>query len=485
MGAIFSVASSGAGMLTGCAGSLLGTCCGTMVCKACSCACVLPNKAASIFYLVLMTVTVGAALLFGMRGGDIVIGGTTDQDEVNYLEKAREQMIHTATGKDLWDSRFWCAKEHPDGWVICCADVCGGSFAVYRFSFVLCLFFSLMTLLTLGTTRIGAKAHRGFWFAKVALLVGLLVSSLFIDNQDLQNYREVARYLSFAFLLMQLLLVIDFGYTWNETWIGYDDESDSDSMCGWKLAIVVCAFLLYAGSLTGWVLMYAVFGPSECPAQQTLISVTLIACVALTVVSCTRIAPHGTLLTSATVTAYATFLCYSALSSHPDPTCNPQAAHDEGNSPAELILGLVIGSVSMASTAYNATRSKQAMLGSAQGSEMTKPLDAGAGGRDPEAATGAASTDDEEVGPESWWYFHLMMVACSFYMAMLVTDWSSEPARINGAPALDTAGTYSVSLASFWVKALSLIVCLLMYAWTLLAPYLLREHRDFGIEFDF
>ena len=46
----------------------------------------------------------------------------------------------------------------------------------------------------------------------------------------------------------------------------------------------------------------------------------------LTIVSCTRIAPHGTLLTSAVVTAYATFLCFSALASHPDASCNPQAA---------------------------------------------------------------------------------------------------------------------------------------------------------------
>ena len=91
MGAIFSVASSGAGMLTGCAGSLLGTCFGTMACKACSCACVVPRKAASVIYLVLLTVTVVAALAFGMRGGDIVIGGTTDQDEVSALEKARER----------------------------------------------------------------------------------------------------------------------------------------------------------------------------------------------------------------------------------------------------------------------------------------------------------------------------------------------------------------------------------------------------------
>ena len=99
---------------------------------------------------------------------------------------------------------------------------------------------------------------------------------------------------------------------------------------------------------------------------------------------------------------------------------------------------------------------------------------------------GGGSEGDGEVGAESWWIFHLMMVACSFYMAMLLTDWSSEPARVDGIPTVDTTGSpYAVSLPSFWVKVVSQWVCLLMYAWTLLAPYLLREHRDFGIEFDF
>ena len=42
-----------------------------------------------------------------------------------------------------------------------CEDVCGGDFAVYRFSFTLCLFFAAMTLLCAGTSKLGARTHRG------------------------------------------------------------------------------------------------------------------------------------------------------------------------------------------------------------------------------------------------------------------------------------------------------------------------------------
>ena len=81
---------------------------------------------------------------------------------------------------------------------------------------------------------------------------------------------------------------------------------------------------LYAASLGGWVFLFVVFGSSACPAQQTLISLTLLFCLGLTALSCSKIAPHGTLLTSAVITAYASYLTYSALSSRP--------AHQDGGS---------------------------------------------------------------------------------------------------------------------------------------------------------
>jgi len=79
-----------------------------------------------------------------------------------------------------------------------------------------------------------------------------------------------------------------------------------------------------------------------------------------------------------------------------------------------------------------------------------------------------------------------MMVACSMYMGMLLTDWSSQPAytKDNVPAMIESDDEYNVSYGSFWVKIVSQWVCLLMYAWTLLAPYMLRDYRDFGIEFD-
>ena len=144
-------------------------------------------------------------------------------------------------------------------------------------------------------------------------------------------------------------------------------------------------------------------------------------------------APHGTILTSAVVTSYASFLCYSALASNPDKHCNPLA---EGSmeSGTDLVMGLLVAGISIAVTANSATGSKTAIVGTKQGSELTTTLEDGT-----VKESSSAEADGEEFGKvsfgiESWWYYHVMMIACSLYMSMLLTDWSNMPAEKNGAP---------------------------------------------------
>lgn len=302
-------------------------------------------------------------------------------------------------------------------------------------------------------------------------------------------YRDFARVASCLFLVVQILLLIDFGYRCNEWLVEMDEKSESESPCwNWKMAILAGAFALYSCSIAMWVLESNFFGKlqplsggamppqdASCAPQQAIISLTIIVTIALSIVSCTKIAPHGTLLTSAVVTIYASYLCYSALASHPDPSCNPWADRKDG-SVTDLLVGFIVFAISMASTAWSLTGSKEAFIGKASGNDLTASLETGGSSSD---ATPSPNDDDEEaVGPESWWYYHLMMVVCSFYMAMLLTDWSTQSVDQH-------AGAHSVSILSFWVKILSQWVCLAMYAWTLLAPYLLRNVRDFGVEFDF
>lgn len=462
-----------------CCGSLLGSCAATAACKACSCACAVSQKTSSIIYVVIMVFTTFMAIGFRYSDQDIVIGGSTNQTEEQSLIDQAKSYIDGGKVKDegqqWWNERFGCAPAHPTGWIICCANTCGGVYSVYRFSFMLCVFFAAMVLLTAGKTKLGAGAHRGFWLAKAVVLIGLLVSTLFISNETMEQYRQAARYLSFGFLLMQILLLIDFAYTWNETWLTYGEDSDDDGISGWRLGIVLSSLALYALSVAGWVLLFLNIGDS-CDGEKTLISITILLCVALSAVSCSKVAPHGTLLTSAVVTIYCTFLCFSALSSNPNGDCNPIGNSD--CSVFSLIVGMIVAGVSMASSAFSATNSKDVLVGrsetsTADDNKATELL----------GGAGSSGDDDDEIQPESHWYTHVMMAMCSLYMAMLLTDWSTAgyDAPVSGCGAVNLDN----DMSSFWVKMVAQWVCFLLYGWTLLAPYLLREHRDFGIEFDF
>ena len=235
-----------------CCGSLLGSCAATAACKACSCACTVSQKTSSIIYVVIMVFTTFMAIGFRYSDQDIVIGGSTNQTEEQSLIDQAKSYIDGGKVKDegqqWWNERFGCAPAHPTGWIICCANTCGGVYSVYRFSFMLCVFFAAMVLLTAGKTKLGAGAHRGFWLAKAVVLIGLLVSTLFISNETMEQYRQAARYLSFGFLLMQILLLIDFAYTWNETWLTYGEDSDDDGISGWRCVAASAAASLLATS---------------------------------------------------------------------------------------------------------------------------------------------------------------------------------------------------------------------------------------------
>ena len=108
MGALISAPLS---MAATCGGSLLGSCCASMACKACSCACTLTQRVSSFVYLGLVYIFLIAAYTFKYQGGPIVIGGSTNATESSILDKMRHAAMDQTVGQisDRWNSNFWCA----------------------------------------------------------------------------------------------------------------------------------------------------------------------------------------------------------------------------------------------------------------------------------------------------------------------------------------------------------------------------------------
>lgn len=76
---------------------------------------------------------------------------------------------------------------------------------------------------------IGAKSSRdaragiqnGFWGIKYLLVIGITVGAFFIPNNGFGTFWMWIGLLGgIAFILVQLVLLVDFAHSWAEAWVG-------------------------------------------------------------------------------------------------------------------------------------------------------------------------------------------------------------------------------------------------------------------------
>lgn len=407
---------------------------------------------------------------------------------------------------------------------------CQGDAAVYRISFVLAVFFFIMMI---GSKVFGEGFHAGLWGVKLFIYIGMMVGCFFIDNSVFNNsgYAWVSRITSALFLVLQILILVEFGYKWNESWVnkayeGALTDYDGPSNKSYLYYILACAGVMYIGSIVGIVLMFVYYGKpreglaseDDCGTHNFFIAWTLISVIAMTALSLFREqlvgeGHRGAILPAAVISAYCTYLLWSAMNSDPNFICNPSYNPDNGGpSTANVVLGLLVATISLMYTAYSASvnagslwdggndeesaaaAEKEQIEAAAASGERT-PLggaEAGGGlergeshmsledGNESRSAAkytvsngSATGNVDGEAGKnmsakergigEPYWFFHLIMCTASMYMAMLLTNWGS------GEKIADNT-TGSVGKTSLWVKILSQWLTFLLYIWTLVAP---------------
>mmetsp|Transcript_11605 Transcript_11605/g.26047 ORF Transcript_11605/g.26047 Transcript_11605/m.26047 type:complete len:115 (-) Transcript_11605:550-894(-) len=91
-----------------------------------------------------------------------------------------------------------------------------------------------------------------------------------------------------------------------------------------------------------------------------------------------------------------------------------------------------------------------------------------------------SAPNNEEVQPQAFGFYHLLMLATSLYLAMLLTDWGVS----HGDDSTDIEDTrHNVGYASAWLGISFTWACNLLYLWTLIAPRCC-PNRDFGVELE-
>lgn len=364
--------------------------------------------------------------------------------------------------------------QHLEAFDSVCTDPnkCYGIGAVYRITFGLTLFHAIMVLLLQVRSLLRWGADTGYWLVKILLVVALVAMAFLLPNAVFDGYRFVAQTTAGIFLVMQIVLIIDFAYAWNESWLSEGKD--------WKVGVLVVSLLGYVGSLVAAVLLFKYFADGPlCGLERSFIGVTIAMTLLFTVLSASERCEHGAILPSAICTVYCYWILYSALSSVNGP-CNSFSGGSE-DSPFMIIGGFVLAAFSVCYAGFNLAAKTEAL--SLQENPATVLLDSEVGDarpslRDDDSNTthtdiedssdaGSVAGEDElaELGRQGA-RFHLVMAASACYACMLLTDWG---ANMNGQ--------HPPGMSTVWIKMVSQWLCSLLYMWSLVAPYVITNRN--------
>lgn len=335
--------------------------------------------------------------------------------------------------------------------------------AVLRVSFGNFLFFTILAILMIGVKnqkdpRDGM--HHGGWMMKIICWCILVIFTFFLPNELISFYETTSKFGSGLFLLVQVVLLLDFVHRWNDTWVGYGEQF-------WYIALFVVSLVCYVATFSFSGLLFHFFTPSghDCGLNTFFIVMTLILAFVFGIVAL-HPAVGGSILPASVVSFYCMYLCYSGLSSEPrDYECNGLHKHSKAVSTGTLTLGLL---TTILSVIYSAVRAGSSTT------LLSPPSSPRAGAGKPLLPLEKTDVPEEkhEAKPVTYSYtfFHIIFSLASMYSAMLLTGWSTSVG--------ESGRLVDVGWPSVWVRIVTGWATATLYIWSLVAPILFPE-REF------
>ncbi|KAJ3971983.1 serine incorporator/TMS membrane protein [Lentinula raphanica] len=413
----------------------------------------------------------------------------------------------------------------------CAGDKCYGVLAVHRICFALTLFHAILSLSLIGvkdTKDKRAAIQNGWWGPKILLWLVLLVVSWFIPNPFFMFWGNYVTLIGATlFILLGLILLVDFAHSWSETCLdNWENAPDGSNLWQWILIGSTAVMYIFTITLTG--ILYGFFAGSGCTLNRFFISFNLALCVIITIMCVHPVVqehnPRSGLAQSGMVAAYCTYLIVSAISNHAheNSSCNPLrngSTTATGTRTTTVILGGLFTFLAIAYSTTRAATNSRALVGkrkkvgavhldgpdaldghaemgvvNTQPGRMESPryqalVAAVEAGAIPESALHEEEDEDDEdeiVGDNrddersgtryNYSWFHVIFVMAAMYVAALLTDAnivSKKP--INGTTDPNSDVYIGQSEVAMWMRVVSSWICILLYIWSLMAPVLMPD----------
>ncbi|XP_010751943.3 serine incorporator 2 [Larimichthys crocea] len=374
-------------------------------------------------------------------------------------------------------------------------DVIVGYKSVYRMCFAMAcffFFFSVIMIRVRSSKDPRAYLQNGFWFFKFLMLVGITVGAFFIPDG---TFNTVWYYFgvvgSFIFIIIQLILLVDFAHSWNQSWLVRAEEGNTKC---WFAALLSITILNFALAFTAIVLFYVFYTkPDDCTEHKVFISLNFIFCIIVSIVAILpkvqEAQPSSGLLQASLISLYTMYVTWSAMSNNPNRQCNPSLLSlvqppDATPAPgpvgptaapthtqwwdAQGVVGLLIF---LFCTLYASIRSSNnsqvnKLMQTEEGQGLT-PIEEAPVGED--GVRRAVDNEGDGV-TYSYSFFHFSLFLASLYIMMTLTNWYKPDVDYH---------TMQSSMPAVWVKISSSWLGLALYLWTLVAPLVLPD-RDFS-----
>lgn len=378
----------------------------------------------------------------------------------------------------------------------CSYDVCYGSLAVYRITFGLFAFHLLLAIGLVGVsngTDPRMVVQNGLWPLKFLFLLGFIVGSFFIPNSFFVYYGWVSVGGAVLFILIQLVLLLEFAHSWSENWTGKMDENadDEDRRKGnerkWFALLLVCTIGMYLVSIALVLIIFIAFSSGErCWLNSLFSAIVVVSSLIFSGLSVhPKIREHNPrsgLLQSSVITLYSTYLVWSAVMSEPSSFgCNPWGGN-KAQTTVSIVLGSLMTIVAVCySTVRAATQSKSIMGDHNENIKLLTPEEEEDKEKQEKTKTKSGEekeklqdeVEDEHERPTySYFFFHIIFALAAMYVGQLLTNWHTISGTNDGI-------IVDYGEASVWVKVVTGWVAILLYVWTIIAPVIFPD-RDWS-----
>ncbi|XP_041835835.1 serine incorporator 1 [Melanotaenia boesemani] len=383
--------------------------------------------------------------------------------------------------------------------------------AVYRVCFGMSVWFLGFSILMINIKTSSdprASVHNGFWCFKFVALVAVMIGAFYIPDEPFTHaWFVIGSCGAFFFILIQLVLLVDFAHSWNESWV---EKMENDNSKSWYAALLAVMILNYIMSFTAVVLFFLFYTkPDGCFINKFFVTFNIVFCILASVISVLRKVqesqPRSGLLQSSFITLYTMFLTWSAMTNEPDQNCNPNLLTilQQFASPtvipleienqtevviigteepiltspylqwwdAQTIVGLIIFVLCILYSSIRSSNTSQVNKLTIASKDPATLAEAGGSSDLLEESLEARQVEDNErdMAHYSYSFFHFMLFLASLYIMMTLTNWYSP----------DADYTITSKWPTVWVKITSSWLCLALYIWTLVAPMILTN-RDFS-----